>query len=116
MFELLLLRHGKAKKAEETADRDRPLKNRGKRGAQRLGVFLQSQGIEPASVLSSPAKRAEETAEKCIKAMGVGVSHIETDERIYSGGADALMAAIVERSAPGNRLLVVGHNPAMDCR
>ncbi|WP_432695130.1 NUDIX domain-containing protein [Marinobacterium sp. YM272] len=114
MFELMLLRHARAKKAAELPDRERPLKNGGKRCAQRLGVRLQEQGAQPELVLSSPAKRALETAEKCVKAMGLPASMIEADERLYSGNADALMAAVVERSCRTNRLLVVGHNPSME--
>ncbi len=118
MFELMLLRHGRAKKAESSSnrynDQERPLKNGGKRSAQRLGVWLQEQGAQPDLVLSSPAVRALETAEKCIKAMGLPATMIETDERLYIGGADALMAALLERSSRSNRLLLVGHNPAME--
>ncbi|SEF84539.1 histidine phosphatase family protein [Marinobacterium lutimaris] len=115
MFELMLLRHGRAKKADmDYSDRDRPLKNSGKRSAQRLGVQLQFQGDQPDLVLSSPAKRALETAEKCVKAMGLPASMIETDERLYEGDAEALMAAIAERSSRGHRLLLVGHNPALE--
>lgn len=114
MFELMLLRHGKAKQAEEAHDRERPLKNRGKRSAQRLGVLLQEQGMYPDLVLSSTADRAIETAGKCIKSMGLPTSRIELDERLYSGSSDAVMAAIVERSARCNRLLAVGHNPVLD--
>lgn len=115
MFELMLLRHARAKKADnDYSDRERPLKNGGKRSAQRLGVQLQLQGDQPELVLSSPAKRALETAEKCVKAMGLPAAIIETDERIYQGSADELMAAVVERCSRGNRLLLVGHNPSME--
>ena len=38
--ELLLLRHGKSDWSEQVEDFKRPLKDRGKRGAQRIGVWL----------------------------------------------------------------------------
>ena len=37
--ELLLLRHGKSDWDTETDDFNRPLKDRGKRGAQRVGAY-----------------------------------------------------------------------------
>ncbi|NNJ95082.1 MAG: histidine phosphatase family protein, partial [Halobacteria archaeon] len=38
--ELLILRHGKSDWDAGTDDYHRPLKDRGKRGAQRMGVWL----------------------------------------------------------------------------
>ena len=62
--ELLILRHGKSDWEAGTDDFHRPLKDRGKRGAQRVGVWLLQQGLLPDHVVSSPAERAIVTAEK----------------------------------------------------
>ena len=51
--ELLLLRHGKSDWKVDVDDYHRPLKNRGKRGAQRIGVWLSQHGLIPDLILSS---------------------------------------------------------------
>ena len=61
--ELMLLRHGKSDWTEQLDDFDRPLKDRGKRGAQRMGVWLIQQELLPDHVVSSPAERAIVTAQ-----------------------------------------------------
>ncbi|MEJ2405597.1 MAG: histidine phosphatase family protein, partial [Candidatus Thiodiazotropha sp.] len=45
--ELLLLRHGKSDWTQQMDDFDRPLKDRGKRGAQRVGIWLLQQSLVP---------------------------------------------------------------------
>lgn len=62
--EFLLLRSGKAYSATGLEDFQRPLKDRGKRNAQRMAVWLQQQGLVPNHIVSSPAERALVTAEK----------------------------------------------------
>ena len=44
--QLLLMRHGKAVSDETLDDSLRPLKDKGKRGAQRMGVWLSQQHLE----------------------------------------------------------------------
>ena len=66
--ELLILRHGKSYKTADTDDFHRPIKDRGKRGAQRVGTWLMKRDLMPDHVVSSPAVRALETARKACKA------------------------------------------------
>lgn len=114
MRELLLLRHGKTKKNAPQSKWERPLKNSGKRNAQRLGAWLQEQGIAPDCVLCSPAAAARETAEKCIKAMGQSVAAISLEPRLETRDPAALLE-VVRQYAPGSqRLMLVGHNPALE--
>ncbi|HBJ28222.1 histidine phosphatase family protein, partial [Cobetia sp.] len=70
--ELLLMRHGKSDWSVAADDFHRPLKERGKRGAQRMGAWLAQEALVPDAILSSPALRARATAEKCVKSMGLG--------------------------------------------
>jgi len=73
--ELLLLRHGKSDWNSGVTDFRRPLKDRGKRGAQRMGTWLWQQDLRPDLILSSPAERALTTAHKCCKSMGQGEAY-----------------------------------------
>ncbi|NOQ35299.1 MAG: NUDIX domain-containing protein, partial [Methylococcaceae bacterium] len=112
--ELLLLRHGKSDWDVNTDDFDRPLKDRGKRGAQRLGVWMQQQGLIPDFILSSPAERALTTAEKLCKSMGLATRDIYTDSRIYMADSHTLKRIIRECPTQAQRVLIVGHNPTLE--
>jgi phosphohistidine phosphatase len=66
---LYLLRHAKADWSVEVVhDRHRPLEERGRKDAARVGEFLRDLGQIPEVVISSPAVRAETTARLAIKA------------------------------------------------
>ena len=52
--ELLLFRHGKSDWSTGVDDYHRPLKDRGKRGAQRIGVWLAQQKMIPDLIVTSP--------------------------------------------------------------
>ena len=112
--ELLILRHGKSDWDAGVADFQRPLKNRGKRAAQRMGVWLWQQDLRPDLVISSPAERAINTAHKCCKSMDVPISTIIKDERIYAASLHTLLAVLGEIPEASRRTLLVGHNPGLE--
>lgn len=112
--ELLLLRHGKSDWDTDTDDFNRPLKDRGKRGAQRIGVWLLQKDLLPDLVITSPAERALVTAEKCCKAMGISASNIEQDQRIYQAATEQLLAVLANCPAQAQRVMLVGHNPGFE--
>lgn len=112
--ELLLLRHGKSDWKFDADDYHRPLKDRGKRGAQRMGVWLQQQALIPDLILSSPAERALVTAEKCCKTMGLGAQHIQCDKRIYLAQCSELLEVLAGIPAEVQRVMLVGHNPGLE--
>ena len=59
---LLLMRHAKSSWGDPTIkDHDRPLNNRGKKDAPRMGKLLKENNLIPDIILSSTAKRAEMT-------------------------------------------------------
>ena len=68
-LELMLLRHAKSDWPEGVADVNRPLKKRGKKAALRTGEWLLEQQLCPDWIVSSPAQRASETAEKVCKGL-----------------------------------------------
>lgn len=112
--ELLLLRHGKSDWDTEASDFNRPLKDRGKRGAQRIGVWLQQQELFPDYIVSSPAERAIATAEKTCKAMGQGTQAIHRNQQIYGADLEALREVLGGCSPQARRVLLVGHNPGLE--
>ena len=112
--ELLLLRHGKSDWSTGVDDYHRPLKDRGKRGAQRIGVWLAQQQRVPDLIVTSPAERALVTAQKACKAMGNGDAGIQQDRRIYAAGIDELLAVLGDCPQDAGRVMLVGHNPGLE--
>jgi phosphohistidine phosphatase len=112
--ELLLLRHGKSDWSTGVDDYHRPLKDRGKRGAQRIGVWLAQQNAVPDLIVTSPAERALVTAQKLCKAMGFGDAGIQRDRRIYAAGIDELLAVLSDCPQDAGRVMLVGHNPGLE--
>ncbi|CAG1021500.1 putative phosphoglycerate mutase [Patescibacteria group bacterium] len=111
--ELWLLRHAKAKRDEEINDFDRPLKKRGKRAAWDLGVWLNQQGLIPDWVLSSPAKRAMSTTTRVLEALDTMDLTVMRDKRLYEN-MEQLLIALAECPANAEKVLLVGHNPALE--
>jgi len=112
--ELLLLRHGKSDWDMQTDDFDRPIKKRGRQAAKKQGIWLKSQGLMPDTVLCSPAKRAQQTAELCCAEMGVPSEEINYDQHIYMANLSSLLTCLEEVDPAAQRLLLIGHNPGME--
>lgn len=113
-IKLLLMRHGKSDWSTDAEDFERPIKDRGKRAAQRIGVWLAQQGLVPDLVISSPAERAKVTAQKTLKAMGHSDHEIVYDQRIYEASVSELLSLIAKTSKKTRTLMLVGHNPGME--
>jgi phosphohistidine phosphatase len=111
--ELLILRHGHAKDDTGRGDFHRDLKDKGKRNAQRIGVWLAQNDALPDLVISSPAIRAKQTAEKSVKSSGLNVSVIQLEDTLYDASAKAVMKVIHACPSEVQRLMIVGHNPSL---
>lgn len=113
MKTLLLLRHAKSSWAEpDESDHDRPLNDRGKRDAPRVGEFLRDEHLKPDVVLSSTAKRARKTARKALKASGFN-TELELVEEFYLATPAAYISKLKGLPDRVDCVLVVGHNPGM---
>ena len=108
---LYVARHAKSSWNNTTlSDFERPLNRRGERDAPRMAALLQSKGICPDLILSSPAKRARTTAEYYHKALG-GVLRFDT--RIYEASVMTLLYLVQETLEEVDTLMIVGHNPGL---
>jgi phosphohistidine phosphatase len=112
--ELLILRHGKSDWNAEVDDFHRPLKTRGIRGAQQVGVWLAQQELIPDLVVTSTAERARKTAEFTLNSMGLGVKYICPDERLYLASLKRLLEILGDCSVAARRVMLVGHNPGLE--
>lgn len=100
---LWLLRHAEA--AEGRPDEARPLTPRGIEQARTAGLALARLGVPIESCLSSPKRRAMETAKLACEPLGV---EIITEAQLSGSMYDP------ERLAAGlGETMLVGHNPSM---
>lgn len=114
MKNLLLLRHAKSSWNDQSLpDYQRPLNERGKKDAPRVGELLQKKQLHPGLVLSSSAKRASKTAKKVIEASGFEVELRLLDE-LYLAAPDAYVSQLEKLPDELSCVLVVGHNPGIE--
>ena len=114
MHTLFLLRHAKSSWDDPAMhDIDRPLNARGIRAARFMGEFMQTNGLAPDVILSSPSKRTRMTVELLTEA-----SHIESpiifDDRIYEASLGDLVAVIDENKNSADTIMIVCHNPGIE--
>ncbi|MFC3074057.1 SixA phosphatase family protein [Shinella pollutisoli] len=112
MKRLLLLRHAKSAWPEGVADRDRPLGERGRRDAPRIGAHIAAAGLRPDFALVSSARRTRETWALVEPALG-GSCPARLADSIYEAAPPAILAAVRAAPEEGDTLLVVGHNPGL---
>ncbi len=114
MKTLLLARHAKSSWKDQTlADCDRPLNNRGRRDAPRMGKRLANRQVQPDLVVSSPALRAMSTAKAITAEIGYPAKDIVVEERVYHGGIAGLLTAIRELDDAASCAMLFGHNPEL---
>jgi phosphohistidine phosphatase len=92
------------------SDHDRPLNNRGKRDAPRIGRKLFKEGLIPQLIISSPAVRAYSTAEKVAKACAYD-GEIIVDSSLYASGYPKYLNALKNQNDNYDMIMLVGHNP-----
>jgi phosphohistidine phosphatase len=110
--QLYLLRHAKSDwDHPKLDDHDRPLAPRGKKAMKAMARYLRREGIHPDVVLCSSAKRARQTLERVLSALGDGVD-LEVEDDLYTFDADVLLARLKRVPAAVGSVMVVGHNPA----
>jgi phosphohistidine phosphatase len=114
MKTLFLVRHAKSSR-DDTAmpDKDRPLNDRGKRDAPKMGERLAKRDVKPNLILSSPARRALKTAEIIAKKLDYKLKDIVVDDRLYAVEADDLLRVIRRLGDKLERVMLFGHNPEL---
>lgn len=110
MKTLYLLRHAKSDWDRPVADFDRPLNERGRKAAPRIGAVLRERPID--LVLASPARRVAETVAGVEQGLGRALP-VRIVEDIYGAGATALLRLVQSCGEDTARLMVVGHNPGL---
>ena len=104
---LILLRHAHAKHGGDdppSDDHDRPLNDRGRRDAPRIGAWLRERPPPPDRVLCSDARRTLETWEH----LGLPGA-VEARADLYQADPQAILAALPDEGCA----LLIAHNPGI---
>lgn len=114
MKTVILLRHAKSSwKNEDLSDFDRPLNARGLEAAPLIGSLMFDKKIEADAILSSPAKRARQTA-VLVRETAQLKPQIRYEEKIYEASPLALFYLLAEQDDKNGSILLVGHNPGLE--
>ena len=111
-MEIYLLRHGIAEDHSAAGDAGRGLTAEGREKLRRVLDRAAQAGVSPSLILSSPYKRALQTAEIAAEALGYKQKIVKADALLPEASPDALWEEIRghrEESA----VLAAGHEPMM---
>lgn len=114
MKTLFVLRHAKSSwDNPDWSDFERPLNSRGLDAARFIGGLIYERRLAPEIVVSSPAKRAKQTA-VLVKEIAEISKPVTFDERIYEASPLTLFNLIREFDDRRESVLIVGHNPGFE--
>jgi len=108
------MRHGQARKMDGHDDFESALRDKGKRNAQRMGVWLEINQLVPDYIVCSPAEHVKTTAEKTSKVIGLNVKDIRFEKSLYNATASDVIEVIKACPQEVKRMLLVGHNSALE--
>jgi len=111
---LTLLRHANAEwKDPQISDFDRPLNRRGNSEAEAMGRRLMELHLTPTILLTSTARRAEQTADILARELGVNARNVRAEESLYLAEPEDILRLIHSSGPRLGHLMIVGHNPGI---
>jgi phosphohistidine phosphatase len=113
MKELLLLRHAKSSRDDPALDdHDRPLTARGERDAKAMGAHLAEQGLAPALVLCSSARRTRDTL-SLVEPFLPAKHETRIEQALYLASASALLKRLRAVNDDVASVMLFAHNPGL---
>jgi len=111
-MKLYFLRHGIAADRDEWSgdDAERPLTAQGRKCMEHEAKALAHLGIEPDRIVTSPLRRAKETAEIVAERLGLD-DRLAEDQRLAEGFDVNALAEMLRTYGDVDCLLLVGHEP-----
>jgi phosphohistidine phosphatase len=111
--QIFFLRHAKSSwKYPDLHDYDRPLNDRGKENAPKMGRKLKKLGVQPDLIISSPANRAVTTARIVCEKIEYPLHKLKLEDKIYMASARQLLNIIQELDDKYQQVMIIGHEPA----
>ncbi|WP_397569135.1 SixA phosphatase family protein [Schlesneria sp. T3-172] len=112
---LLLFRHAKSSWGDpQLADQDRPLNDRGRKAAVRMGRLMKEEQFIPDLVLSSTSRRTRETAELAFAELAPVSLSVHYLDELYEAEPAGLAAVLSRVSELFPAVLLLGHNPGFE--
>ena len=113
--ELYLLRHAEADPWSPLGnDFSRPLSAGGKRHAKNVADWATQNLDLPDTVLCSPARRTRETLAPLLAKWPRALATTDYVDSMYGASLDMLLTLAADAFSYSQRLLMVGHNPAIE--
>lgn len=114
MKKLYIVRHAKTVRGHsDLKDFDRYLKPRGKSDSRLMANYLKADFPLPQKIISSPARRAIQTAVIFAEQFGLSPETIVQDKSIYFGGTGDLLTIMRNVHPDTNIAMLIGHNPTI---
>ncbi len=107
------MRHAKSDWSRKTTDFDRPLNPRGVHSAKLMGRWLAANNTLPDHIITSPARRATETAALVCNGAGLETGMITDDAMLYEADLDTLIVVAEAQLAAYQAPMLIGHNPSI---
>jgi phosphohistidine phosphatase len=115
---VILFRHGIAHDRADPdcpADPERELTDEGKKKTRKSAKGLKALGLAPTRILTSPYKRAKETAAIVAEVLGIDASKITiTDALLPDAAPYSIFHALYAFHASDEEVVCVGHAPNID--
>jgi phosphohistidine phosphatase len=113
MKRILLLRHAKSSWDDlSLSDFARPLADRGRDVAPRMGAFMKGEGLVPEAVLCSGARRAVQTLQM-VEPFLCSPS-IQIEDTLYMAPPEIILTRVRQLEDDIRSVLLIGHNPAFE--
>ena len=114
MLRLTLIRHANAEwKDASIEDFDRPLNKRGLAEADSIGKILLENELVPELLLTSTARRTQQTAEIVSRLLSVPARRVKAVEQLYLARAEIILAFAQATGPKVHHLGIIGHNPGI---
>lgn len=114
MKTLVLVRHAETRyPLPNQADFDRELAESGRLEAWKMAFFLQKESILPEVFISSPAKRAVQTAQIFVEILTRNQSEILKKEILYEPSVQSFYKVIEEIPNEVSSAIIFSHNPGI---
>lgn len=113
MKRLFLLRHAKSLRDASMNDKDRPLNERGRADAPKMGAYMHKEHYVPDRVLCSSAKRTVETWMMLAPELPAAPQPNLLDS-LYLAQSGLIVRIIRQEGRDAAALLVIGHNPGLE--
>jgi phosphohistidine phosphatase len=116
LVNLFILRHGPAEEPggkSYTGDASRPLTPDGRRKTRRVAKALADLGLSFDVIISSPYRRARQTAEIVAEKLGLSTKLEVSDSLKPGGDLKALIRSLAQSKSGLKSVLLVGHEPSL---